>query len=152
MSYSWYNIAKDYDNNKRRWREKGGNGSTLTFPDGMYDYKNINNYIQAHTYKVDDKPIITLYFNMNIYRVVILVHKDYDLKLSQGDFASLLGFEKNILKWATNFVGNVTPNITRSVDWVFLHCDLRSRRVNDVESSVSLFPFTKSLCALSGIR
>jgi len=29
------------------------------------------------------------------------------------------------------------PNITKSVDWVFLHCDLITRRANDVESDVS---------------
>lgn len=33
------------------------------------------------------------------------------------------------------------PNITRSVDWVFLHCDLITRRVNDVESNV-LYSFS----------
>ena len=33
------------------------------------------------------------------------------------------------------------PDITRSVDWVFLHCDLISRRVNDVENDV-LYSFS----------
>ena len=33
------------------------------------------------------------------------------------------------------------PNITRSVDWVFLHCDLISRRANDVPSDV-LYSFS----------
>jgi len=35
-----------------------------------------------------------------------------------------------------NFVGAMVPDITRSVDWVFLHCDLISRRANDVPSDV----------------
>jgi len=38
------------------------------------------------------------------------------------------------------FCGNKIPNITRGDDWVFLHCDLITRRVYDVESSV-LFRF-----------
>lgn len=75
---------------------------------------------------------------MTIYRVVILMDKDYELEFTQVDFATLLGFEKR--EEATCFVGNKIPNITRSDDWVFLHCDLITRRVNNVESSV-LFSF-----------
>ena len=40
-----------------------------------------------------------------------------------------------------NFVGAMVPDITRSVDWVFLHCDLISRRANDVPSDV-LYSFS----------
>ena len=64
--------------------------------------------------------------------------EDYKLEFTQGDFATLLGFEKR--EEVTCFVGNKIPNITRSDDWVFLHCDLITRRVNNVESSV-LFSF-----------
>lgn len=35
MSYSWYNIAEVYDNNKIRWRKKSEEWQTLTFPDEM---------------------------------------------------------------------------------------------------------------------
>jgi len=35
----------------------------------------------------------------------------------------------------------MVPNIKRSVDWVFLHCDLISQRVNDVPSDV-LYSFS----------
>ena len=37
MSYSWYNIAEAYGNNKLKWRKKPGDWQFLTFPDGMYD-------------------------------------------------------------------------------------------------------------------
>jgi len=50
MSYSWYNIDAAYDNNKIRWRKKTEKDwKTLTFKNGMYDYKGINRYIQKHT-------------------------------------------------------------------------------------------------------
>ena len=62
--------------------------------------------------------------------------KDYELDLTDGGFASLLGYEKKILKDETNFNGEMIPDITRSVDWVFLHCDLISRRANDIENDV----------------
>ena len=44
MSYSWYNIDTFYDNNKIRWRKKTEAWQTLTFPNGMYDYKRINTF------------------------------------------------------------------------------------------------------------
>ena len=53
----------------------------------------------------------------------------------------MLGYEKKILKDETNFTGEMIPDITRSVDWVFLYCDLISRRVNNVENNV-LYSFS----------
>ena len=41
----------------------------------------------------------------------------------------------------------MVPNITKSVDWVFLHCDLISRRANDVPSDVLYSFSTKVLQA-----
>ena len=89
----------------------------------------------------DSEHTFTLYFNMTIYRVVILFHEDYELDLSRGEFAKLDGFQKTVLKEKTNFVGKMVPHITRSVDWVFLYCDLITRQANDVGSNV-LFSFS----------
>lgn len=100
MSYSWYHIAEAYGNNKLKWRKKPKSWKTLTFPDGTYDYADINGFFfQAHMGLVDpnDKTkgyIFTLYFNPTIYRVVILMHIDYELDLTEGEFASLLGYKK----------------------------------------------------------
>ena len=146
MSYSWYNIAEVYDKNKIRWRKKSENWQTLTFPDGMYSYSDINSFLQTQTGRVDleDKDsehIFTLYFNMAIYRVVILIRKNYELDLSRGQFAKLVGFQKAELSKGTNFVGKMVPNTTKRVDWVFLHCDLITRQANDVGSDV-LFSFS----------
>ena len=55
------------------------------------------------------------------------MHENYELDLFEGEFAELLGYEKKILTGENNFVGAMVPNITRSVDWVFLHCDLIKR-------------------------
>ena len=63
MSFTWYNIGKNYSNNKLRWRRKAGSWTTLTFQDGMYDYADINRYVQAHTDKVGDKSIITRFLH-----------------------------------------------------------------------------------------
>ena len=144
MSYSWYNIDASFDNNKIRWRKKTEAWQTLTFPNGMYDYKDINHFLQSHTGKVDPKDkdsdfIYNLYFDMTIYRVVILMHEDYELDLSQGSFSELLGYRKSIL--SGDSVGKKVPNITRGVDWVFIHCHLINRISNNVPSDV-LYSFS----------
>ena len=141
MSYSWYNIDASYGNSKIRWRTKSEEWQTLIFPNGMYDYDDINRFLQTQTGKIDPKDkdsdyIFTLYFDYTLFRVVILMHENYELDLSEGKFAELLGFEKKLLTGKKNFVGAMIPNITRSVDWVYLHCDLISRLANDVPSDV----------------
>ena len=140
MSYSWNNIDSRYDNNKIRWKKKTEQAwKTLTFPNGMYDYKRINNFVQQHTGRVDPAKkdsdyIFTIYFDMSIYRVVTLIHNDYELDLSQGNFSELLGYGKSTL--SGDVVGKNVPNITRGVDWVYLHCDLISRRTNNIPNDV----------------
>ena len=140
MSYSWNNIDSRYDNNKIRWKKKPEQAwKTLTFPNGMYDYKRINTYLQQHTGKVDPTNkdsgyIFTIYFDMIIYRVVTLIHNDYELDLSQENFGELLGYGKSTL--SGDVVGREVPNITRGVDWVYLHCDLITRRTKNVPSDV----------------
>ena len=147
MSYSWNNIDSRYDNNKIRWKKKTEQAwKTLTFPNGMYDYKRINDYIQQYTGKVDPTKkdsayIFTIHFEFSTYRIFILVHKDYELDFSQGNFCDLLGFGKITL--SGDSVGIKVPNITRGVDWVYLHCDLISRQTNNVPSDV-LYSFSTS--------
>jgi len=107
----------------------------------MYGYSDINSFLQTQTGKVDPKDkdsdyIFTLYFDNTLFRAVILMQENYELDLSEGKFAELRGYEKKILTGEKNFVGAMIPNITRSVDWVYLHCDLISRRANNVPSDV----------------
>ena len=91
MSYTWYNIDASFNNNKIRWRKKAEEWRSLTFPNGMYYYSDINSFIQSQTGKDGgDDSIFTLYFDMAIFRVVILMHEDYELDLSEGEFARLV--------------------------------------------------------------
>ena len=68
----------------------------MIFPNGMYDYTDLNSFLQTQTGKVDPKDkeseyIFTLYFDMTIFWVVILMHENYELDLSGGKFAELVG-------------------------------------------------------------
>ena len=152
MSYSWYNIDAAYDNNKIRWRKKTEQAwKTLTFPNGMYDYANINHFIQKHVGRVDPKVeksdfIFNMYFDMTVYRVVILIHDDYELDLSQGSFSDLIGYGKVTL--SGDSVGRKLPDITRGVDWVFIHCDLIARESNNVPKDV-IYNFSTAMLRVS---
>ena len=145
MSYSWNNIDSIYDNNKIRWKKKTESvWKTLTFPNGMYDYERINKFIQQHTGRVDPTKkdssyIFRIYFEFATYRILISIHGDYELDFSQGNFGELLGFDKKILNGPS--LGTKIPNITRGVDWVYLHCDLISRQTNNVPSDL-LYSFS----------
>ena len=140
MPYSWYNIRSAYGNNTLRWEKKIDSAWTsIVFPDEMFTYDDMNAFIQKKIGKVDpsDKnsdELFELFFDNTIYRAVILL-KDIENDLSQGKFAELLGFEKKVVDQATNISKNI-PNITRGVDWVFIHCDLISREVENVRSDV----------------
>ena len=141
MSYSWYNVRADYGNNTLKWKKKSDSSwETITFPDGMFTYDDINSFMQKKLGKLDpsDKDyeeLFTLFFDSTIYRAVILLDNSIELDLSSGSFADLLGFEKKVLDQTTN-ISKFVPNITRGVDWVFSHCDLITREVKNVGSDV----------------
>ena len=147
MSYSWYNVRAVYGNNTLKWKKKSDSSwKTTTFPDGMFTYDDINSFMQKKLGKVDpsDKDsdeLFTLFFDSTVYRAVIL------LGLSSGSFADLLGFEKKVLDQTMNN-SKFVPNITRGVDWVFIHCDLITREVKNVGSDVliSLPTSTRKIC------
>ncbi|KAL9954299.1 hypothetical protein ACROYT_G041818 [Oculina patagonica] len=129
--------AEKYDNNKFKWKKKSDSEwTTVTLPDGMYDYKDLNDAFQSHTGKTDDsKNIFELYFYTTTYRVTILIANDYELDLSEGAFSELIGFDKTILNDTTN-VGVRVPDLTRGVDWIYIHCDLISRAVDNIADDV----------------
>ena len=54
MPYSWYGIRSAYRNNTLHWKKKTDSAWTsITFPDGMFTYDDINAFIQKKIGKVD---------------------------------------------------------------------------------------------------
>ncbi|KAL9978012.1 hypothetical protein ACROYT_G015486 [Oculina patagonica] len=144
-----YISLEKYNNNKFKWKKKSDSDwIDVTIPDGMYDYKDLNDAFQTLTGKTDDsKDIFELYFYTTTYRVTILIANDYELDLREGDFSDLIGFEKKILNDANN-VGDHVPNLTRGVDWIYVHCDLVSRAVDNIEDDV-LYTLSTSTLQIS---
>ena len=125
MSYSWYNIRAVYGNNTLKWKKKSDSSwITITFPDRKFGKVGATN-----------DELFTLFFDNTIYRAVMVLDPSIGLDLSSGSFADLHGFEKKKFLQRTN-VSKFVPNITRGVDWVFIHCDLITREVKNVGSDV----------------
>ena len=140
MSYSWYNVREAYENNKLKWKKKSDpNWVTITLPDGMFTYDDLNSFIQEKIGKEkDSEELFTLFFDSTIFRAVILLDSSIEIDLSSGKFADLLGFEHKVLDLTTN-VSKHVPNITRGVDWIFIHCDLITRDVKKRRSGCDDF-------------
>ena len=148
MTYSWYNIRQSYGNNKIKYsHDKGTNWETITFIDGMYSYDDIDEYIKKYMKdkkhilntdknEKDDSKIeygINLYFILSTYRVLVELHEDYRLDLTNLDFRKLICFDSKLIvktEYGTNL-----PDITRGVDEIYINCDKVTDSIVDGESS-----------------
>ena len=119
MTYSWYNIRSDYNNNKIKYTHDGSTWQTITFTDGMYSYSDINDYIhqymdQKSHHSTDPKGkkvySVNLTFILSSYRVLVSLSGSYQLDLRGTNFGDLIGFEKKIVT-KTEY-GTRLPNIT----------------------------------------
>ena len=135
MSASWYNISPDYNNNKLKIsKDKGRTYQTITFPPGVYDYQDINDYIHEMigTLTPDSKEYgINVSFNYSTFKVLITLSTDYYIDFtdaSSGNFRNLLGFESKVL--TSSEYGKNIPNITNSIDNLYLKCSLLSDSID----------------------
>ena len=147
MTYSWYNIRQSYGNNQVKYSyNKGTDWETITFVDGMYSYDDIDDYIKKYmkdkehlvkgTKDSDDNEIeygINLYFVLSTYRVLIELHHNYYLDLTNLDFRKLIGFDSKMIK-QTEYGTNL-PDITRGVDEIHINCDKVTDSITDGQSS-----------------
>ena len=144
MTYSWFNIAQSFGNNQIKYsRNNGTDWETITFIDGMYSYDDIDNYIKKYmksqNHHPDDDPEkygINLYFILSTYRILIELHKDYQVDLTNSDFRKLIGFDSKIVT-STEYGTNL-PDITRGVDEVHVNCDKVTDSITDGQSSNTL--------------
>ena len=129
MTYSWFNVSSKYKNNKIKYsKDSGVNWVEIVFRDGNFSYSDINEYI-SQTLELNgdlnaEGKGITLTFSSSLLKVYIELEENYQVDLREGDFSKLIGFNKEIVT-STKY-GSNTPNITRNVDNIFIHCNLLS--------------------------
>ena len=127
MTYSWHNISDEYDNKRIRYNN-GTEWKDIIFQDGSYSYTDINDYIRETLIANGDfdgessVAPISLEFDLSSFKVLISIHDGYLLDLRLSNFHKLLGFEQKALR-STEW-GSMSPNITNSVDTIYIHCDL----------------------------
>ena len=149
MSYSWHNVSTKYNNNKLKYSsDSGKTWNTITLPDGNFSYEEIESYIQSeiesngHT-----KDGITITFVPLFLKVLLTLKSGFQVDLKTGDFGKLLGFEKKIYT-ATQYSPKL-PDITRSVDNVFIHTDIISDSVVSSNKSDVIYSFSVDNLELS---
>ena len=143
MAASWYNVRPEYENHKLRIsKDKGANFLEIDFPAGVYDYEDLNEFIHQKIGKLGDGDDygINILFDFSTYKVFIKLDENYQIDFAgSGNFHDLLGFEKKLLTGSA--FGSSLPNITNSIDNIYLRCSLLSNSIIDGKRSDVLFTF-----------
>ena len=72
MTASWHNIRPEYNNNELKIsKDKGKTWETITFPSGIFDYKDINEFIHKRIGKTSGEYGITVLFDLTSFKVFI---------------------------------------------------------------------------------
>lgn len=149
LSYSWYNVSSSYGNNTFKYSHDGDtNWTTVTLTNGNYSYTDLNSAIQQTlSNNSHSKTGITLAFVPSLFRVLVTLENNYQMDLQSGGFADLIGFNKVIVT-QTGYGSNV-PDITRSVDNIFVHTNLVSDSIVPGIQTDVLYRFSVDNLALS---
>ena len=126
MSFTWFNVTRELNNQKIRYStDSGANWTEITFNPGVWNYVDFDNYIKAKTRTgtaSNPQYPITLEFNDTIFRTTITLAPNYRLDLTRSDFNDLIGFNKKILTNTVN-VGDYIPNLSQDREILNVHCD-----------------------------
>ena len=120
MWYSWHNISKEYNTNELKYFD-GTKWDTIIFPEGNYDFDDIQDYINDH-FKTDDPPI-SIHANTVTLRTIVLLKANYKIDLTYGELHKLLGFEPGIID-KDKCESKYKADITRGVDRILIHCSI----------------------------
>ena len=144
MTASWHNVRPEYENNTLKIsKDKGKNWETIKFPSGVYDYEDLNEFIHQKIGKLGDGENfgINILFDLTTYKVFIQLDENYQIDFAgSGNFNILLGFEKKLLKGSA--YGGSFPNISNSIDNIYLKCSLLNDSIISGKRSNVLFTFS----------
>lgn len=130
-NYTWYNIESALNNHQIRYSpDAGTTWKTITFPNGVYTYTDLNAYIHAIMKANGDSTVvdgfdvfnIELVFNLSTFLVEIILTSNYHFDIYTQAYGDLIGYDVAIL--TTTGSGQRLPDITRSLDSVQVSCSL----------------------------
>ena len=147
MSFTWFNVTKELNNQKIRYSSDSGvNWTELILSPGVWNYVDFNNFLKDNTKTgTASNPSypISLEFDDTIFRTIISLAQNYQLDLSQSDFNDLIGFNKKILTSSEN-VGDYIPNLSQDREILNIHCDLISDSLVDGDETDIIYSFSTS--------
>ncbi len=119
MRYSWHNMSDKYNTNKLKYFD--GKEWQIIFPEGNYDFDDIQDYVNDH-FQTDDPPI-SIHANTVTLRTIVLLKPEFKIDLSQnssGELYKIFGFEPEIINQSKT-ESKFEADITRGVDRVLIH-------------------------------
>ena len=153
MTYSWHNISKSYKNSTIKYSpDSGSTWKKIIFQDGNYSYDDLNSVIkETLDNNGDDPKKIEISFIRSQLKILIGRSAGYQLDLRGLKFGELIGFEEKLVE--REEIGSKLPNITNSIDVIYLNTDAIRESLVDGMSSNTLavipteklrrsFPFT----------
>ena len=135
MPYSWHNISKFNKNNTKYSPDSGSTWKKIIFQDGNYSYDDLNTVIkETLDNNGDDPKKIEISFINSQYKVLIGLSAGYQLDLRGSKFGELIGFEEKLVE--REEIGSELPNITNSIDVIYLNTDaVRDSLVDGISSN-----------------
>ena len=108
----------------------------IEFSNGCYDYTELSDYIKETLIANDDlepdqASPITIEFDLTSFKCFVSIIKPFALDLRGSKFGTLIGFEPTVIRQSQ--YGTDIPNITNSLDTLYIHCDLVANSVVDGE-------------------
>ena len=147
MSFTWFNVTKELNNQKIRYSsDSGANWKEIIFNPGVWNYVDFDNLIKERTKTgTANNPSypISLEFDDTIFRTIITLATNYRLDLTVSDFNDLIGFNKQVLTNAKN-VGDYTPNLSQDREILNIHSDLISESLVDGDETDIIYSFSTS--------
>ena len=147
MSFTWFNITSELDNQKIRFSsDSGANWKELVFNPGVWNYIDFNTFLKDNTKTgTASNPVypISLEFDDTIFRTIITLAQNYQLDLTKSDFNDLIGFDKKILSSSQN-IGDHIPNLSQDREILNIHCDLISESLVDADETDIIYSFSTS--------
>lgn len=150
-SYSWHNIENSRNNTLIKYSvDNGTTWKNIQFIDGIYSYSDINNYIHDVMFTNGDYTVvgglnvfdINLDFSLTSFLCTFTLTGTYQLDLYTSNFGSLLGFDTLLLTTTTS--SSKFPNITNSIESIYIHCSLINESIVDGEYGDVIFVFSTS--------
>ena len=85
--------------------------------------------------KKDDVYYINLTFLLSTYRILIQIDNNYQLDLRNSKFGELIGFTEEIVEKKTEYGDGNLPNITNSIDMIYINADAITNILNGVNTN-----------------